>query len=948
MQVVDWGFAKLLAKGGTADEAASVQAASERSEIETVRSGSGSGSGSASLPGSMLGTPAYMPPEQARGDVTAVDRRSDVFALGAILCEILTGAPPYRDTDGDLVRQAANAELDGALGRLRRCGADEALVTLCTECLAPARRARPESAAKVADRIGAWLTSVEERARQAELLAAEARYRHRTTFVGAVASLVVVALATTTWTWLAQQARERREEATHFVSSAIRDASGARGKAQAAGLDAILWNAAVTSAELATSIARADDVDPRVRSEAAALLAEVTRERDAARAGAERLERDEQMLARLETLRVPTENNLREVGWQQRESHRLNTEYAAAFAQYLGGSSLFDDPVEASLASLRSGEIEAVLSATLDHWALIRGRVPAAALDPEQTQWLRELASGLDPNNAWRAALRELLLTAHDQGAALRALLAETNLTTLSANDCRVLAEALCRSSQAETTVDLLRHAQELFPRDFSLCVDLALHLEGLPEPRWEEALNFYRIARALRPNHTAVLFRQGVALERLGRVDDAERVHRMVLEKSEESPHALCHLGWTLAAQGRSAESLAAFQRAVELDPDYADAHKMIGAALIERGEVAQGIEHYRQALTAGPRAPVQLYNLGTVLMNDGQFVEATEHLREAVALDPRYTEAWGNLGHTLTGLDDLEKAMHAFEQALEVDAEHARTLFNLGNTYRRLGRPEDAVECFARALAVPPEDPRAAPHEAVLVNLGKVLDDLGQKKAAITCYEDALKLDPNNELAHHNLGYAFEDLGDTEEAASCYRRALAANPEFEPSRSRLARLEQRELLEEVLAGRRQADSPEQWSHAVLVGYQHGGFRQVVSLTESTLADSPELVGDTSWHAYNSACAAAILSADSDAGLDAEERERMRILAHTWLSGEVQRWRRWLTDGERFADARERLRHARQNSALASVRGEALESLPEPERTAWSALWNDLERALQ
>ena len=41
-----------------------------------------------------MGTPAYMPPEQARGDVEAMDERSDVFALGAILCEILTGQPP--------------------------------------------------------------------------------------------------------------------------------------------------------------------------------------------------------------------------------------------------------------------------------------------------------------------------------------------------------------------------------------------------------------------------------------------------------------------------------------------------------------------------------------------------------------------------------------------------------------------------------------------------------------------------------------------------------------------------------------------------------------------------------------------------------------------------------------------------------------------------------------
>jgi len=128
VQVVDWGFAKVLQKGGVADEAAATTQESARSVIETARSRADSGSHS--VVGSMMGTPAYMPPEQALGDIARVDERSDVFALGAILCEILTGDAPYREQDGDLVRQAANAQLDGAHERLKKCGGDEALIAL--------------------------------------------------------------------------------------------------------------------------------------------------------------------------------------------------------------------------------------------------------------------------------------------------------------------------------------------------------------------------------------------------------------------------------------------------------------------------------------------------------------------------------------------------------------------------------------------------------------------------------------------------------------------------------------------------------------------------------------------------------------------------------------------------------------------------------------------------
>ena len=148
VQVIDWGLAKVLASGGrqppefTSDAPATSDVARG---AHAPRSPGGSALGWA------LGTPAYMSPEQARGENDRHDTRTDVFGLGALLCHILTGRPPYSGASADeLTREAAAADLTEAFARPDGCGADPALVALCKRCLAPEPVDRPADGGEVA------------------------------------------------------------------------------------------------------------------------------------------------------------------------------------------------------------------------------------------------------------------------------------------------------------------------------------------------------------------------------------------------------------------------------------------------------------------------------------------------------------------------------------------------------------------------------------------------------------------------------------------------------------------------------------------------------------------------------------------------------------------------------------------------------------------------------
>ncbi len=205
--VVDWGLAKAV---GRADPSVAEQTLAPSS-----------GGSSQTVPGSALGTPAYMSPEQARGELDRLVPRSDVYSLGATLYCLLTGKPPFEGDDIGVILRAAQ---DGLFARPseRAPTLDPALEAICLKAMASQAEHRYPTAKSLADDLDRWMADEPVRAWREPLSRQVLRWcRRNRTAVTALAASVLVALAGTGAVLAVQtRAKDRLQQANRDLTNA--------------------------------------------------------------------------------------------------------------------------------------------------------------------------------------------------------------------------------------------------------------------------------------------------------------------------------------------------------------------------------------------------------------------------------------------------------------------------------------------------------------------------------------------------------------------------------------------------------------------------------------------------------------------------------------------------------------------------------------------------------
>ncbi|MEE8532452.1 MAG: sulfotransferase [Alphaproteobacteria bacterium] len=248
-------------------------------------------------------------------------------------------------------------------------------------------------------------------------------------------------------------------------------------------------------------------------------------------------------------------------------------------------------------------------------------------------------------------------------------------------------------------------------------------------------------------PGAADEVLRSAVNAHRAGRLQEADRLYRRLLEAHPDHAEALHLLGLVRHQGGRSEDAVGLIERAIACDAAIARYHNSRGVALYALGRIEAAEASYRRALTLSPDHVETLVNLANALKEQGRLDEAVACLERALELRPDYALAHNNLANVKKDRGAYEAAIEGYRQALALAPDYVEARHNLSVALLAQGRLDEAEESCREALAL---DPGYAPAHN---NLGNVLRYRGRLEEAVACYREALAIDPGFASAQSNL---------------------------------------------------------------------------------------------------------------------------------------------------------------------------------------------------
>ena len=212
---------------------------------------------------------------------------------------------------------------------------------------------------------------------------------------------------------------------------------------------------------------------------------------------------------------------------------------------------------------------------------------------------------------------------------------------------------------------------------------------------------------------------------------------------KGDPSAFTLYSLGTLYMKEGQPAKAKAAFERTLQVQPDFAEANNGLGALMAQSGNVPAALAHFRAAIQTTPDYPDALNNLGYGLLQTGREQEGRELIEKALQLQPDFPEAFNNLGIYFAGQGDMAKGASYFKQAVERRPAYGEAANNLALVLMAQDQVDEAVGVLQRLMQANPD------FEMSYVTLAKIYLSTNRRREGVSTLERLLQKNPKNPLA-------------------------------------------------------------------------------------------------------------------------------------------------------------------------------------------------------
>jgi tetratricopeptide (TPR) repeat protein/serine/threonine protein kinase len=756
----------------------------------------------------LVGTPLYMSPEQAGQSGVDVDTRSDIYALGVLLYELLTGTTPFDQerlkTVGfdEICRILREEEPPKPSTRISTLGQAEATVSanrqsdpkrlrqlvrgeldwIVMKALEKDRNRRYDTASAFATDVQRYLAEEPVQAGPPSGWYRLRKFGRRNRApLGLAAAVLALALGLAgSAVWFASQRAARQVETERVVTAALAQAETLVSEGDKESDHPERWQATARLAQAA--VEKAEDVlaaglatpalSARVRQVRAAVDAAVT---------------DSRLLVQLDRVRLEQAT--------VKDGHFDDARAAPLYAELLGGYGVNPAEPERAAARVRDSRLREALLSALAEWQRV-------TQDQGERQRVANVYQLVVPPDALRSRLRAAV-RGRDSATLVR-LMQEPAFRDLPPATLVGLAIELVAMKEWTAAERLLRAGLERYPGDFWLNHNLGRVLQEQTPSRPEEAVRYLTAALALRYDSPGVYLNLGVALAATHDGEAAIRCYRTALQIDPKYAMAHNNLGYALKDQGQLDEAIAEFREAIRLKKDFPMAHNNLGNALQAQGRLDEAIDAYREAIRLKKDYPEAHTNLGSTLAAQGRVDEAIAAYKEALRLKPDYASAHYNLGNALKDQGQLDEAIAAYREALRIKPDKAEAHCNLGLALQAQGRLDEAIAAYGEAIASKKGFPQAYKAH---YNLGNALHDQGRLDEAIAAYREAIQLKKDYADAHHNLGGALNDKGQLDEAIAEFREAIRLNKDDPGAHYNLGHaLKAQGRLDEAIAAYREA----------------------------------------------------------------------------------------------------------------------------------------------